>query len=270
VNINDYHTQRWSKPPNDRLYISTHAGDKQGWVCLLTGTVTPAVLTVNPKTLWAVTKQWAAVNNVQLPNNPKLLPADLSKQKAGSNTANTAKNITLWQRLRSKEAKKEHAAWTAGKKGEQLTGDVLRKLPKTWKTLHSIPINQHGADIDHLTIGPSGVFTVNTKNHPTSKVTTRGNGMWVNGTVVPYHKKALMEADLASNRLTAACGRPVVVIPVLVIHAETLNLNGYPGGVTVVNAETLIGNLTTRGEGLTPDTVERVYKAAVLSATWNR
>jgi hypothetical protein len=51
------------------------------------------------------------------------------------------------------------AAWSKGEKGEELVGKRLEKLGSTWKVIHSIPIGSKGTDIDHVVIGPGGVFT---------------------------------------------------------------------------------------------------------------
>ncbi|MCE0446144.1 NERD domain-containing protein [Streptomyces tricolor] len=34
-----------------------------------------------------------------------------------------------------------------------------------WHVLHGVP-KSNGGDIDHLLIGPGGVFSLNTKTHP--------------------------------------------------------------------------------------------------------
>ncbi|MEU1041436.1 nuclease-related domain-containing protein [Streptomyces sp. NPDC005907] len=56
-------------------------------------------------------------------------------------------------------------SWTDGLTGERLTGRTLDRLRgRGWFTLHAIQWAS-GADIDHLTIGPAGVFSINSKCH---------------------------------------------------------------------------------------------------------
>jgi Nuclease-related domain len=55
--------------------------------------------------------------------------------------------------------------WQKGADGERLVGGVLESLHgEGWRVLHDISFG--GANIDHVAIGPGGVFTVETKSHP--------------------------------------------------------------------------------------------------------
>ncbi|MBG6212216.1 hypothetical protein RCH23_000129 [Cryobacterium sp. CAN_C3] len=42
---------------------------------------------------------------------------------------------------------------------------MLSKLGPEWTVLHAVPVGSGSSDIDHVVIGPAGVFTINTKNH---------------------------------------------------------------------------------------------------------
>ena len=53
-------------------------------------------------------------------------------------------------------------AYRKGGKGEVLVGKRLEKLSDEWRVLRSIPVGNKGTDIDHLVIGPGGVFSLNT------------------------------------------------------------------------------------------------------------
>jgi hypothetical protein len=46
--------------------------------------------------------------------------------------------------------------------------DKLMRRDPRWRCRHSIPVGSNGADIDHLVIGPGGVFTLNTKPRTSS------------------------------------------------------------------------------------------------------
>lgn len=55
------------------------------------------------------------------------------------------------------------ARWRAGAEGERATAKALRPLLKEgWTVLHDIPTND--GNIDHLLIGPPGIFLLETKN----------------------------------------------------------------------------------------------------------
>jgi hypothetical protein len=46
----------------------------------------------------------------------------------------------------------------------------LPRLADQWRVRHAVPIGDKGSDIDHVVIGPGGVFTINAKHHPDSAI----------------------------------------------------------------------------------------------------
>lgn len=64
-------------------------------------------------------------------------------------------------------------AWRRGAIGEEQTGEALAKLPSTFVVLHDRRIPGSRANIDHIVIGPPGVFVVETKRY-SGKLTVRG------------------------------------------------------------------------------------------------
>ena len=57
----------------------------------------------------------------------------------------------------------DERAWRRGGDGEERMGNILGRLPQGWHVFHDLPIGARGANVDHLVIGPAGVFTINTK-----------------------------------------------------------------------------------------------------------
>jgi Nuclease-related domain len=102
-------------------------------------------------------------------------------------------------------------------------GARLDKLRKHgWRVFHSVPVGDRGSDIDHVVIGPGGVWTVNTKGHP-------GKSVWVRPQHDPRRRahaalptELRHEAERARRLLTQACGFPVFVKAALVFLTETL------------------------------------------------
>jgi hypothetical protein len=61
------------------------------------------------------------------------------------------------------------ARYIKGSRGEQLAARELSELPEGWDVLHGVPRRgrasfRGGGDIDHVLVGPPGVFAVETKN----------------------------------------------------------------------------------------------------------
>src|SRR3954467_9251483 len=48
--------------------------------------------------------------------------------------------------------------WREGAEGEEAVARRLRKLPQGWHVLHAVPVGDKGSDIDHVIVGPGGVF----------------------------------------------------------------------------------------------------------------
>ena len=59
----------------------------------------------------------------------------------------------------------EATAWRRGAKGEQLTARRLRRLGRGWTVFHDLAIPGSRANADHLAIGPSGLFLIDTKHY---------------------------------------------------------------------------------------------------------
>jgi hypothetical protein len=96
---------------------------------------------------------------------------------------------TLVDRLLDRHT--QERSWRLGARGEEAIGRRLEKLTaRGWHVLHSVPVGTRGADIDHVLIGPGGVFTLNTKNHPDKSIRVHGDSILVNGHATDYVYKS--------------------------------------------------------------------------------
>jgi hypothetical protein len=119
-----------------------------------------------------------------------------------------------------------------GANGELLNGWWLGRLPDGWQVLNDVPLGDAGANIDHLVIGPRGVFTINTRNL-TGKVWVGSKSILHNRRRTDFLAKASAEARLASRLLSAAIGRPVEVRGVLAILCDDWTVKQRPADVYV-------------------------------------
>ena len=141
----------------------------------------------------------------------------------------------------------ESVSWYLGAKGELDVAAMLATLPATWSVFHSLPIGKKGADIDHLVIGPGGVFTINTKNHTGKGIWVAGQTLMVSGYKVPHVRNAEYEADRVTTLLGErmphlAAAHPVVAI----VNAKSLSITKKPEKVAVVTGPALRRWLMTR------------------------
>ena len=168
----------------------------------------------------------------------------------------------------------DERAWRVGADGEEAVAARLAKLGPDWRVLHAVPIGERGSDIDHVVIGPAGVFTINAKHHPNASVWVGGNTFMVNGQRQPYIRNSRHEAQRASRLLTAACGFPVAatgLIAVMGAHKGFTVREQPPGGdVNVVTRKDVDRWLRRRdADVLGPEQVEAVHGAARRSDTWS-
>lgn len=166
----------------------------------------------------------------------------------------------------------DERAWRIGADGEEKVAAQLSKLAKKdprWRFLHAIPVGENGSDIDHLVVGPGGVFSLNAKHHPGAKVWVGGNTLMVNGQRQPYIRNSRHEAARASKLLTSACGFPVKVTGVVVpVGANDVTIKARPDEVHVVYRTALARWLRDRPAVLGDVEAEQVFAAARRSSTW--
>lgn len=164
--------------------------------------------------------------------------------------------------------------WYDGVLGERRSALELALLGPEWTVLHSVPIGERGTDIDHVVIGPAGVYTVNTKRHPGRTVTAGGAGMRLDGFGERYIHKSAVEAADAARRLSDACGFPVEVVGILAfVDAARIVIKAPLGedGVEVraITAHSIVGTVSGR-RVYSDDQLARIVAAAGRSTTWSR
>lgn len=170
--------------------------------------------------------------------------------------------------LRFVGAHSQERAWRRGAEGEEEVAWQLRKLDDRWRVLHSVPIGTGETDIDHLVIGPPGVFALNAKNHLGKRVTVYEKAIYVSGSKQPYLAKSRAEGKRATKILSNACNFLVTVTPMLVIMANELNLKGHPNDVRVVARKRVANWFANQAPHLAPSEIESIYAAARRRSTW--
>ena len=171
------------------------------------------------------------------------------------------------------DAHTDERSWRIGADGEETVGSKLSRLAdQGWRVLHSVPVGERDADIDHVLIGPAGVFTINTKTHPGKRVTVYSKAIYVGGTRTDYLRNSRHEAERAGRLLSRAVERPVIVKPVLVIltarFQSTVTIKQQPDDVLVLTGADVPRAFTRWKPILTMSEVESLYARARRSTTW--
>ncbi|WP_198415199.1 nuclease-related domain-containing protein [Cryobacterium tagatosivorans] len=129
----------------------------------------------------------------------------------------------------------ESVSWYLGATGEIAVGRILATLPPEWTSFHALPIGKKGADIDHIVIGPGGVFTINTKHHAGKPVWVGTRTVMVSGQKQPYIRNAEYEAGRVTKLLRERMPLLPAAQPVLaLVNPKTLTIRTKPEQVKVV------------------------------------
>lgn len=108
-----------------------------------------------------------------------------------------------------------------------------------WAVLSSIS-RSSSADIDHLVVGPPGVFAIITKHHPGALVHVVDLEVEIDDAPWPYLHHGRFEADAVARALSHAYGTPVKVTPALaVVGTGRIDARECRGDVLVVRGEEL-------------------------------
>lgn len=153
-----------------------------------------------------------------------------------------------------------------GATSEERVGRELHKLPAGW---HAVPIGDRSSDIDHVVIGPRGVFALTIKHHPDATVCVYEQGLWVNGRSTVYLHNSRCQAKRAAQLLTTACAMPVEVHAAIVfVDPAKLTPKGTPADVHITTLRTLRTFLMQQPRRLTPSQVDHIVTVARNGVTW--
>jgi hypothetical protein len=109
------------------------------------------------------------------------------------------------------------SAWRRGAAGERRTARLLGPLERQgWVVLHDLAIPGSRANIDHLVIGPGGVFVIDSKQYRGRLQLDRFGRLWHGRyPLAPVLRSVEFQADQAAQVLTDP---DVVVVPIVAVH----------------------------------------------------
>ncbi|MFE3761252.1 nuclease-related domain-containing protein [Streptomyces sp. NPDC059104] len=306
--MSDLTVHAWKRHGKDRLYVNLPDGTAVAWADRATKTVTIKIrkyqddalallrrhlgegLTVRSASSPAREPRPAAppqqpAQPSQVPpkhrsDRPAALPPlspseDLARNRPGSRVVGliAERGPSTVQRLKAKLLRQssEWDSWYAGLEGERRVGRELERLsPLGWRVLHGIE-KSNGGDIDHLLIGPGGVFSINTKNHQGASVWVGDSMAKINGGKPrPYAAASHAEADFVRRVLGRYCAFEVPVEPVLVFVGITSLTRAATQYTVRIYQEREVAALGPLAGKLTPEQVEHVHSVARHRRVWLR
>lgn len=166
----------------------------------------------------------------------------------------------------------DERAWRIGADGEEIVGrellDIAQRDPR-WRFLHAVPVGDRGVDIDHVAIGPGGVFTINAKHHPNARIWVGGGTFMVNGQRLPYIRNSRYEAQRAARLLSRAARTPVPAFGMIVpVRTGRLTVKTPPVGVVVIPRVDLTRWMLSLPVIVSLPQIHAIFEAARRPSTW--
>lgn len=177
---------------------------------------------------------------------------------------------TGWQRFWGHDPLHDDArSWFKGAVGERDVARALDALGPEYTVLHAVPVGKRSTDIDHVVVGPTGVFSINTKNHGGQRVWVGGRTFTVAGQRTPHVHRAVAEGERATALLSAAAGGPILVQPVLVVAAASLRFGDTPPAVVTLEPGQVRGWITGLPRVHSDEAVRYLAMLAEERRTWH-
>ncbi|MTV27817.1 NERD domain-containing protein [Nitriliruptoraceae bacterium ZYF776] len=139
----------------------------------------------------------------------------------------------------------EDRAWAEGAKGERRVARALERLERRgWHVVHDLTVGTRGANIDHVVVGPPGVFVIDTKYTRAKVVVHRSTIRFDGYARTGYLRGVERQRQLATDRLSAAVGFEVPVRSILCLVVplkhDAMKVVSSPEGCQVVHVEGLV------------------------------
>jgi Nuclease-related domain len=150
-------------------------------------------------------------------------------------------------------------AWRHGAEGERRTARLLAPLErKGFQVFHDLAVPGSAANVDHVVVGPTGVYVIDSKRYR-GHLRYTGGRLWHGGWPLDRTLATLWwEATQVAE--TLAFGRDLHVYPVLCVHVARLPWLGelLVDGIPVLAAGALRPALQVTRQALSPEQVALV------------
>lgn len=154
---------------------------------------------------------------------------------------------------------------------ELLAAELIRLsgLDQRWGFLQAARVVADGTELDHWAIGPGGVFLLNAKNLPGSRLHITGDRFLVDGRERPFVAEIRSEARRSSDHISGSTRWEIDVTGVIVpVHDRRLVIERFPEDVAVIDQGDVANWLVNRPEQLGKRQILDAFKAARDEAIW--
>ncbi|SEN46999.1 nuclease-related domain-containing protein [Nonomuraea pusilla] len=158
-------------------------------------------------------------------------------------------------------------AWRRASAAERRTEAQLRSLQRNgYRTLHARAIPDSEAQIDHLVVGPTGVYAVDSEKWDRRlPVRVQSGKKLFHGPfdMKPRLTEAKWEATRAGELISARYGREITVVPSLAVYGPPVPWKIMTiRGVDVYQGDRARKWITKRERALTQEEIDRIYEIA--------
>jgi len=155
-----------------------------------------------------------------------------------------------------------------GARGEEAVAALLATLPSGYHVFHDVAIGESGG-IDHVVIGPNGLFAVETKCW-SGQVTLEGGNVLFNGALPS--RSPIAQVRASAYALTVFLSKRMDAIPacksIVCFASNTLVGNVQRQEDTALcNATVLLSLITTQAGHVSADDIERIVKGMEQKAS---
>ena len=152
------------------------------------------------------------------------------------------------------------ASFFVGARGEERVAGLLATLSADYHVFHDFVAA--GLPVDHVVVGATGVYSIETKNWRGIVTLTKDRNLLVDGHVADRSpiRQTIREADAVRAELAKA-GWEGEITPVLCFASDTFDRGAEKAGsALLINAKELCGWLKSRPEVLAPAERERLVQ----------
>ena len=140
-----------------------------------------------------------------------------------------------------------------------------------WAVLHDVPLSRQGDVVQHLLIGPGGIYAITVHVVLGANVQVDRRSLYVNHRTVPYLRDARLQAQRLERVLGAASSTFVSVRAVVVVHTGALaapRVTKMPEDALVLGRTDIPGVFRRLPRRLTDDDVLMLARVALRKDTW--
>jgi hypothetical protein len=250
---------RWTQHGKDRVYVKTADGVDLGYADLVARTVVPTDPQFESSLHDCLLRWMPHPRRVFALANAGDIGAE-PDDRDDQDRHRPARRRSLLNRVPNPTSSDDD--WQTITNGRHKVGRRLDSLGHGWRVLHSADLGFRD-EVDHLVIGPAGVYTVTSRCHPGRDIVVSARSLTVDGHRTGYLSDARDEARQVSQVLTEACGWTVETRALIVLaEVGSFTVRQTPSEVNVVTSQHVTDWLRLQQVRLAPTAVDQVFRVS--------